>query len=498
MRVALFAAVLMGCSADSGVPAAAAGPAPPAPPPPPALQPVPPPAPVPTTSLRGLVVSTGDLTPAFAPTVTEYWLSANGSLFPIDVTPSADPALTIAIDGEPVVTDVAASVQLAPLQDLVVEVSDAAGRHAAYTVHYLAPALPTFTVSTLDATHAGSEAVLLTPENKWLLVVDRTGQPLYYRILTPDVATDFKAQHVGGKTYYVYVDSTGNDATVKYDGKAHVLDDHMRELSALDLLPNRDHAELAADIHDFLMLGDEHYLLMSYVQETVDLSDMNPTWSDDATVFACVVQEVDHGSVVFEWRTTDVPSLFTDSVDQNTFTDTTLSDYAHMNAFQIDPIDGNVIVSLRHTSSVLKLDHATGAVIWTLGGKSDQFGLAPEQLFSHQHHVRRQDDGTYLMFDNGNDAHPTRVLHFGLDEDAKTVTSFEVVYERPADQPDTSFMGSAFRLAPARYLIGWGGRTDTSAAWPAVTEIVDGAPVWSLTFTTPTTLSYRAAPITAN
>jgi hypothetical protein len=166
-----------------------------------------------------------------------------------------------------------------------------------------------------------------------------------------------------------------------------------------------------------------------------------------------------------------------------------------MNSLQVDPEDQNLIISLRHTNSILKLDRSAGATLWTLGGTSDDFGLTAEQRFSHQHHARKLADGTLLIFDNGNNAHATRTLAFHLDESAHSVTSFDVVFERPEGQADSAFMGSLFRLAPTRYLIGWGGRTDVSAAGPAVTEIVAGVPVWTFTFTSPTVFSYRAQPL---
>jgi hypothetical protein len=45
-----------------------------------------------------------------------------------------------------------------------------------------------------------------------------------------------------------------------------------------------------------------------------------------------------------------------------------------------------------------------------------------------------------------------------------------------------------------RHLIGWGGRSNTAATWPAVTEIAAGVTVWTLTFEDPKTFSYRAHP----
>src|SRR5262249_25889408 len=158
---------------------------------------------------------------------------------------------------------------------------------------------------------------------------------------------------------------------------------------------------------------------------------------------------------------------------------TQLADYTHLNSIDIDPSDGNLLLSLRHANTVLEIDRHTGATLWKLGGLSDEFGLAADQLFSHQHYVRKQSDGSLLLFDNASGAHQTRVLEIAIDEVAHALPSFRVVYEKPADQPQSTYMGSAVQLASGRYLIGWGGYAPTAGA-TAVTEVVDGVPVWTL------------------
>lgn len=438
--------------------------------------------------LQDLSVSIGDLVPAFEPTTTEYTLTANTSLVPIDVRSRADSTLAVTVNGVGSTNDVPATVTLSPRQDLVVSVRSSGGAVKTYTVHYLPATLPAYSVAALDTTKAGDEVLFLTPANQWLLAVDRAGEPLYYRSLAPLVVTDFKRQTLGDRHVYSFLSSDG--AT---DGRVHLLDDHFRDLTTLKLLPNRDHDTLSSDNHEFLVLGEDHYVMMAYETKILDLSGLNALWGSAKSVVAGVIQEVDRGAVVFEWDSTDVPSLYDDSVEGNSFATDGTADYVHMNSVQVDPTDGNFIVSLRHTNSVIKLDRTTGATIWTLGGRSDDFGLTTEQLFSHQHYARKSNDGHLTLFDNGNNAHPTRVLTFALDEANKTATSYDVVYERPADQIDSTFMGSALRMTPTRYVIGWGGRTDLSKVGPAVTEVVDGTPVWSLTFAAPDTFSYRAA-----
>jgi hypothetical protein len=427
--------------------------------------------------LTSLSLSIGELVPSFDAAMTDYTLTANGSFVPIDVSAAASAGTTVLVNG-----NAATTVQLAPREDLVVTAVAAGGGTRRYTIHYLPPTFPSYQVATLDAAKVGTENVLLTPDNRWLLVTNRAGDPLYYRALAPLQVTDFKPQRASGVNAAYSFETT--------DGNIHLLDDHLRELKTMTLLPNRDHAGLPADIHDFLVLGEEHYMVEAYVRISEDMAAFDDEWQDDAPVIAAVVQEVDHGSVVFEWWSTDVPSLYSDSTDMNAFTASADSDYVHLNSLAIDPVDGALIVSLRHADEVLKIDRTTGKTLWTLGGKSDDFSLTTDQRFSHQHHASRLSDGTVLLFDN-----PTRVLTFALDEAEKKVTSFNVLATRDAAWTDSTYMGSVYRMDPTRYLIGWGGRTDTSKLGASVSEIVDGAAVWSLTFDSNAVFSYRAHPL---
>jgi hypothetical protein len=192
-----------------------------------------------------------------------------------------------------------------------------------------------------------------------------------------------------------------------------------------------------------------------------------------------------------------VPSLYADSYFASQIGPAALTDYLHMNSIDVDPSDGNFIVSFRHTSSIVKIDRHTAAILWTLGGTEDQYGLTSGQVFSFQHHARMQPDGSMTVFDDGNNNLPqmqTRVLSFVLDQVNHKVTSFDVLYAKPASQPPSGLMGSAVPLSGGRLFVGWGGWYSADLA-PAATEIVGGAPVWSLEFTTPGVFSYRALPV---
>jgi hypothetical protein len=451
------------------------------------------------TSLSALTVSTGTLIPAFDPGVTEYSITSLNSLYPISVTATAvDPSAVLTVHGTPAQSGVPVSVQLAPGEDLAVVVQSGASSQT-YSVDYLPADLPMFDVT---GTPTGNEDIVMTPGGTYDLIVDRNGAPLYYRNFLPQHVGDFKQHVLPSGVFYSTQVGVFNPNGWQL-GVQHLMDSKFQDLGDVRLLANRAHGALAAEMHDFLLLAQDHYVAESYVQRTVDLSGLDPSWSSQAQVMNAVVQEVVAGSVVFEWDSGDVLSLYTDSVDGNAnFGNSTgVSDYLHLNSLDIDPADGNFIFSFRHTNSIVKVDRSTGAILWTLGGAEDNFGLTQEQVFSHQHYAKMQPDGSLLVFDNGNGygataPHQTRILSFVLDGVGKTVTSFDVVYTKPSDQPQSAYMGSAVQTAADRYIFGWGG-WPTSDIAPAVTEVVSGSPVWTLTFTQPTVNSYRSIPIPA-
>jgi len=445
-------------------------------------------------TILSLSVSTGSLVPAFDPTVTDYAMTSLNSVYPIEVTATAsDPHASLTIHNAAAQSGVATSFKLAAGEDF--RVSLAAG--PTYTVHYLPPDWIAYTITggPDGGPEAGNEDVLLT-NFSYQLIVDHSGAPLYYRSFAPLEVSDFQPFTLpdGGLAYAASV-AVAPGMVSWFNGVEHVIDSQFRDVADLQLPAHGNHGVLPAEGHEFILLDTDHYVAESYVEQTVDLSGLNSAWSAQALVANVVVEEVLAGAVVFEWDSANYPSFYADSVWGNSFQTGVLSDYLHLNSMCIDPTDGNFIFSFRNTSSIVKVDRTTGAILWTLGGREDDFGLTGDQVFAYQHFVRAQADGSIWVFDNDT-APPARILSFVLDEVNKKVVSFTDVYDQPLSQPYTALMGSYARLGPSRYLFGWGEWLTADVA-PATTEVVDGSVVWSLTFTTPYTTSYRALPIPA-
>jgi hypothetical protein len=439
-------------------------------------------------TLASLTVSTGSLNPPFDPTTTDYQISSLNDVYPVTVTATTlDGGSALTINGADASSGVPSTFTLSRGADIAVSAGG-----LTYTVHYMPADMPGFEVATTS--DAGTEDLLLNASLKYQLIVDRSGAVRYYRSFGTQEVLDFQPFTLpdGSVEYASLVGSTALIGWI--EGAEHVIDSHFNDVGDFQLVAGDAEAALPAEAHDFILLDNDHYVAMAYVKRTVDLSGLNASYSSSAPVVHAVLQEVVAGASVFEWDSRNVPSLYGDSVYGNGFQTGTTSDYLHLNSMCIDPSDGNFVLSFRNTCSVVKVDRHTGQTLWTLGGKSDQFGLTATQLFKFQHYVRVQPDGSIWVFDNGIPGTQTRILKYVLNETSKTLVSFTDLYDEPSSQPQSGIMGSYAPMSPTRAIYGWGDWFSGKPG-PDVTEVSSGSVVWSFAFADASDFSYRALPI---
>ncbi len=290
----------------------------------------------------------------------------------------------------------------------------------------------------------------------YVLMMDNHGSPVYYQQLSgSDIAFDFKQLPNGNLAYW---DQTVNGYLIL--NNAYQVIDTIQPGNGLSNI----------DFHELLRLSNGHYLFLIYDPRTVDTTQYGG--SATATVIALVIQELDASkNVVFQWDSM-APGNFPLT---DTYVDLSISpvDYVHGNALEIDPSDGNILLSSRHLSEITKIDHQTGAIIWRLGGKARDFTLsaAPgiDPTFSFQHDIRILPNGDITLFDNHNNLTPyySRGMEFSLNLTNHTA---DLVWEF-RDNPDaiSPFMGNAQRFANGNTLIGWGGSLS-----PNFTEVLPG------------------------
>ncbi|MHB1224137.1 MAG: arylsulfotransferase family protein [Gemmatimonadaceae bacterium] len=154
----------------------------------------------------------------------------------------------------------------------------------------------------------------------------------------------------------------------------------------------------------------------------------------------------------------------------------TLFDFDHPNSIDFDH-DGNYVVSYRNMGEITKIDARTGAIIWRLGGRNNQFSLRGDPLrgFSAQHSVRVMANGNLLVYDNGTRHSPpeTRVVEYRLDGEARTATMvWEYRHTPPLYVPYT---GSVQRLVSGNTVVGFSNRGLVTEVRPDGTVAWEGA-----------------------
>lgn len=280
--------------------------------------------------------------------------------------------------------------------------------------------------------------------------------------------SDFKRQKlVDGSIRYTFMQQTEPMPPYAWwYGKLIVLDENFQKINELTQITKTADEGLIEN-HDSLLLADNHYILTSYRQP-----EGKTNGRKDAVV-TLILQEIKDGKVIFEWDSGDYPELIEESL-MSCNEKQKNRDYIHFNSIVIDPRDNNLILSFRHTSTVYKIDRKTGAIIWRLGGKNDDFGLTPEQRFNCQHTASMTDDGYLMLFDNHTNwtntecagsfsflpAKTSRILKFRLDEKNKKLLEWQ---EIPLPVY-SEFMGSVFETEDKTYIVGYGSNESVAAA----------------------------------
>jgi hypothetical protein len=198
-----------------------------------------------------------------------------------------------------------------------------------------------------------------------------------------------------------------------------------------------------------------------------------------ARVIDWVIQEIDvaSGDLLFEWHSLDhVPPSASYLPRPSERIPPPRSpraawDYFHGNSIDISRLP-TLVVSARNTSAVYAISRETGRILWTLGGKQDDFDIVRGHRawqFCAQHDARWLPNGDISLFDNGGLAlfagrgcrvHDSRVEVFRVDGRERTARRVRTFSSRPSSESGTGLrawaMGSARRLPNGNTLVDWG------------------------------------------
>jgi Ca2+-binding RTX toxin-like protein len=439
--------------------------------------PIDPNPPIPPTQ----ITSTPALTPAFDPEVSDYTVRCDGT--PLALAVAAAPGDTVAVDGGVEQSgSFETEVPLEAEQEFGFSV-DGAGAPRDFHVRCLPSNFPAWEYESLRQPSHEFYVVspsLFTGSGPFAVIFDANGVPVWWHADSPAPPSDAKVLANGNVVWWG--SPPGGDA---YE---------IRDLEG-NLLPPVRFSTGRIDSHEFQVTPDGNYLITSYQpRKHVDLSAYGG--GVDATVVDAAIEEVTPtGTVLWEWSTAGHIGL----EETGRWWPTALAgaegaDIVHMNA--VEPVGNDaVLISLRHTDAVYKIDKTSGKILWKLGGTWTPKSLAvkgdPEGAYplGGQHDVRLQPDGTITIHDNRTNLPGSpRGVRYEIDEGAKTATLVEAVTDPLA--PSSFCCGSSRRSADGSWLFSWGGRslvTEFDAAGQRNFKLGFGG----------TAFSYRAVPVPA-
>jgi hypothetical protein len=427
------------------------------------------------------------LFPRFDPGGSDYVSRCKRST-PLTLSIDAPKGEAVSVDGGPARSGkFAATVKLRQGEAVVVAASSSAGT-ARYSVRCLPKDFPRWSVKRSGPTQA--EWYLLTPNAHWVVFFDARGVPVWWKRIAD---FPFNPTLLPGGTLAWYP---------LFDGRFGVSAKRTYEEHRLDGSLVRKLATVGppTDFHELQPLPNGHFLLDAYRRHHgVDLRPFGGP--ANATVLEAEAQEITPGGkLVWSWSSRGRISLSETghrwwrpifdgqrSVPERERT----YDAVHINA--IAPDGDGLVLSMRHTDALYRIDRATGRIEWKLGGTQTPESLQivgdPEQgptTFGGQHDVRVLPDGTITVYDNSTmRKRPPRVLRYRIDTEKRTATLLTRLTD--PDVPASAWGGGTRLLPGGDWVTAWGGE-------PYVTEMTPaGEPVLQLHF--PHRNSYRVFPV---
>ena len=291
-------------------------------------------------------------------------------------------------------------------------------------------------------------APLSGPGQRGSLLLDRDGEPLWFKPSKPVVALNFRAAVYRGKPALTWWE--GKTERGLGEGTHVILDQSYREVARIPAGGGRP-----SDLHEFLLTSRGTALVTSWERAPMNLSSIGGP--SNGVVVGGIVQELElpSGRVLFEWRSLDHVGV---EESHSGFNTKGAYDYFHINSIELDA-DGNFLISARNTWAIYKIDRGSGNIIWRLGGKKSDFAMGPGTAFAWQHDARHHgaSDQLVSLFDDG--AAPqvqpqSKALVLALDTKQMRATLHRKYTHAP---PVLSHaLGSTQILPNGNVLVGWG------------------------------------------
>ncbi len=306
--------------------------------------------------------------------------------------------------------------------------------------------------------------ILLTPRAKpgqrtGPTMLDANGHVVWFHRLTSKrTSIDLQAQTYLGKPVLTWGERPPllHEGDL-YTGNAHTVYNVIADSSYHIIGRVRAHGHgINTDLHEFEITKRNTALVLGFRVLPRNLKRYGGP--EHSAILDNVVQEIDirTGKVLFEWSAARRLSPRDSYVKPP---DTGGWDAYHVNAVSEDS-DGNLLLTVRHMSQVIKIDRHSGHVLWKLGGKHGDFKLSREAQFLYPHDAQRAPDGTLTIFDNRATAldmthGSSRGVRIKINTRRHTA-SLARAYKHPAGTVHSTSQGNVDELSGKDVFVGWG------------------------------------------
>jgi len=290
------------------------------------------------------------------------------------------------------------------------------------------------------------------PSQNGAMILNKAGDLLWFQpVPQGDMAADLQVQHYEGQrvlTWWQGYSGAGVGA-----GEDVIENSSYRQIAVVHAANG-----LSADLHEFRLTPQGTALITAFYPVYWNATDVQ--LSSRQVVLDSVVQEIDikTGLLLFQWNSLDHVPL-TDTYEGKVGSAGQPFDYFHINSVQLQP-DGNLLISARNTWAAYEVDHQTGAITWTLGGKNSTYKLGSGVQFAFQHDVRlhTDTDPTVTLFDDGGGPPRAHAQSRGITVhlDSKTKTATLVTQDLHSPALAAAFEGNVQQLPGGDNFVGWG------------------------------------------
>jgi hypothetical protein len=351
-------------------------------------------------TVSGSTAPDASLVPAFSPGITDYYVQCGVGTNPLSVSVTAPQGTTTSLTIEPSGSSSAQPLSVTENQAVVVTATEG-GKSTEYWVRCLPSDFPGLEWSPHPEAGAPTPGYYLVgtflggnPSGGYAMILDSNGVPVWYAQTSTVTVSD--------------VDSLARNQ-VSFDtfgllGKPEPFD--ILSLSSSEKTTEAGPKGYSTDEHELRLLSNGDYVVLSVVPRSgVDLTGLTTLvdggiekLGPNATIADCyVVEFAPTGTVKNTWSAFehfDPGQSSNTSVGNNAFYFGDAYDVYRCNSIDVDPSNGNLLVSARNMSSVFYIEWPNGKVLWKMGGKKaskdNAAYVSVPDPFEEQHDARLQ------------------------------------------------------------------------------------------------------------